>query len=126
MILKLKMQHQELKRYKVGINGDPRLTLTYFTAKPNWSPVHLKGKNCYKVIKWENLQQMTRLTEDLCLKKRLPQVVVCPRPGAIYMYMTIFFLHLFSLKPLGQSRPNFKWSLLDKRDTDSVKMVLVT
>ena len=27
------MQHQGLKLYKVNINGDPGLTLTYFTAR---------------------------------------------------------------------------------------------
>ena len=36
MILKLCMQHQELKLYKVYINDDPGLTLTYFTAMLNW------------------------------------------------------------------------------------------
>ena len=44
MILKIGMQQQKFKFYKDGINGDPRLTLTYFTARPNWSAVHLNGK----------------------------------------------------------------------------------
>ena len=35
MILKLGMQHWGLKLYKVCINGDPGLTLTYFTARSN-------------------------------------------------------------------------------------------
>ena len=35
LILKLGMQHQGLKLYKVYINGDPGLTLTYFTAGSN-------------------------------------------------------------------------------------------
>ena len=34
-ILKLGMQHWGLKLYKVCINGDPGLTLTYFTARSN-------------------------------------------------------------------------------------------
>ena len=33
MILKLGMQHRGLKLYNVCINGDPGLTLTYFTAR---------------------------------------------------------------------------------------------
>ena len=33
MILKLGMQHRGLKLYNVYINGDPGLTLTYFTAR---------------------------------------------------------------------------------------------
>ena len=36
MILKLDMQHLGLKLYKVCINGDPGLTLTYFTARSNF------------------------------------------------------------------------------------------
>ena len=36
MILKLGRQHQGLKIYKVHINDDPVLTLTYFTARSNW------------------------------------------------------------------------------------------
>ena len=35
MILKLGMQHQGPKLCKVCINGDPGLTLTYFTTRSN-------------------------------------------------------------------------------------------
>ena len=35
MILKLGMQYWGLKLYKVYINGDPGLTLTYLTARSN-------------------------------------------------------------------------------------------
>ena len=35
MILKLGMQYRELKFYKVYINNNPGLTLTYFTARSN-------------------------------------------------------------------------------------------
>ena len=41
MILKLGMQHRTLELYKVRINGDPGLSLTYFTAR---SPVCLNVK----------------------------------------------------------------------------------
>ena len=47
MILKLGMEHWELKLYKVYINDDPGLTLTYFTARSNLVPyafVWEKGK----------------------------------------------------------------------------------
>ena len=36
MILKLGMQHQTHELYKLYINDDPGLTLTYFTARSNW------------------------------------------------------------------------------------------
>ena len=35
MILKLGMHHRGLKLYKIHINGDPGLTLTYFMARSN-------------------------------------------------------------------------------------------
>ena len=35
MILKLGMQHWGFKRYKVCINGDAGLTLTYFMVRSN-------------------------------------------------------------------------------------------
>ena len=35
MILKFGMQYRELKLYKVYINYNPGLTLTYFTARSN-------------------------------------------------------------------------------------------
>ena len=35
MILKLGKQHRTLKLYKVYINGDPGLTLTYFMVRSN-------------------------------------------------------------------------------------------
>ena len=35
MILKFGMQHRGFMLYKICINGDPGLTLTYFTAKSN-------------------------------------------------------------------------------------------
>ena len=35
MILKLDMDRQGLKIYKVGINDDPGFTLTYFSARSN-------------------------------------------------------------------------------------------
>ena len=47
MILKLGMLHWRLKLYKVCINDDPGLTLTYFTARSNLVPyafVWEKGK----------------------------------------------------------------------------------
>ena len=112
--MKLGMQHWGLKLYKTGINDDLRLTLTYFTAWSKLDTCEFEWEVCYKVIKWEKLQ-MTKLTEDLYLKKILPQGAVCSCPGAIYVCMIIFFKQVFS-KPLGQSRPNLLWSPLGKRE----------
>ena len=38
MTLKLGMQHRVLGYYQVYSNDDPRLTLTYFTARSNLVP----------------------------------------------------------------------------------------
>ena len=56
MILKLGMKHQAMKLYKVGINHDPVMTLTYFMARSKqvayaleWGKLlkwDLKGKTC--------------------------------------------------------------------------------
>ena len=56
MILKLGMKHQGVEIYKIYINHDPRMTLTYFTARSTsaahafeWGKLlkcHLKGKTC--------------------------------------------------------------------------------
>ena len=38
MTLKVCMQHRVLKYYQIYSNGDPGLTLTYFTVRSNWVP----------------------------------------------------------------------------------------
>ena len=47
MILKLGMEHYEPKFFKVNINDDPGLTLTYFTGGQIWSPIWLNGETCH-------------------------------------------------------------------------------
>ena len=64
MILKLSMLHLGLKLYKVYINDDPGLTLTYFTARSNWVTYTFElGKLLQSHLMGENLQQRTILTE---------------------------------------------------------------
>ena len=48
------------------------------------------------------------------MEKFWPLGVVCPCPGAIYMYISII------LKLLGQSKPNFMWSILGKGERKSI------
>ena len=67
MILKLAMQHRGLKLYKVYINDDPGLTLTYLMAMSNWVPYTFElGKLLQSHLMGENLQQRTILTEKYC------------------------------------------------------------
>ena len=64
MILKLGMQHQGLKLYKVYVNDDPGLTWTDFMARSNWVVCGFEwGKLLQSHLTWENLQQRTQLTE---------------------------------------------------------------
>ena len=66
MILKLDMHHWGMELYNNFMNRDPRLTLTYFTARSNYVPVRLNRKTLVtKLLNGKNLQQMTKLTEYL-------------------------------------------------------------
>ena len=48
-------------------NDDPRLTLTYFTARSNLVPyAFIWGKTVRKSFNGRNLQQMTRVAKGLC------------------------------------------------------------
>ena len=64
MTLKLGMKHQGLKLYKVYINDDPGLTLTYFMARSNWVICTFEwGRLLQSHLMEEILQQRTILTE---------------------------------------------------------------
>ena len=64
MIIKLGMYQLGLKHYKVHINDDPGLTLTYFTARSNWVACTFEwGKLLHSHLMEEILQQRTLLTE---------------------------------------------------------------
>ena len=67
MILKLGMYHWGLKLYKVYINDDPGLTLTYFMARSNWVTCMFEWRKLLQShLMEENLQQRTILTEYYC------------------------------------------------------------
>ena len=64
MILKLGMYHCGLNLYKVYINDDPGLTLTYFTARSNWVICTFEWEKLLSShLIEENLQQRNILTE---------------------------------------------------------------
>ena len=55
------MPHWGLKVYKVYIDDDPGLTLTYFTARANLVAYAFEwGKTVIKSFNDKNLQQMTK------------------------------------------------------------------
>ena len=90
MILKLGKQHRGLKLYKVYINSDPGLTLTYFTARSDLVPyafVWEKGKTMdfSETIVIYDLKLATDDRSDktfLLTSKLFPWggVAVCPLP----------------------------------------------
>ena len=99
------------------INDDPGLTFTYFTAMSNlvaytfeWGKVlqsHLMGKTCSKGLNWLN-----NCVYEKKKKKKPGGYLPLPR-GYIHVY-DHYFQTSSSVKPLGQSTPNFIWSLLGK------------
>ena len=91
MILKLGMQHRTLKVYKVYINDDPVMTLTYLMARSNLATYAFK---CLKLLR-SNLKGKLAANDQI-----YRQGVVCHCRRAINMYVTIIFKHFFLLNSL--------------------------
>ena len=65
MILKLSMKHLGMELYKVCINHDPRMTLTYFRARSTYVAYALEWEKigiCHLIA--ENLLGMRKWTEE--------------------------------------------------------------
>ena len=88
MILKLGMNYQAMELYKVYINRDPWMTMTYFMARSTsvahvfeWGKLlkcHLKGKTCGRLANGLNFY---------VFKKKLTPGVALTRPwGYIHVY----------------------------------------
>ena len=83
MILKLGVKHLGMELYKVYINHDPGMTLTYFTARSAWVSHALEWEKIGKChVMAENLLEMSKWTEDLCVRKYFgPRGLSAPAPG---------------------------------------------
>ena len=104
MILKLGMKHQAMELYKVCINHDPGMTLTFFTARSTWVAhafgwgkllqCHLKGKTCSKLATGLNLYDLK--------KKLTPDVALTLPWGNIHVYyhssQTSLLVHISGLR----------------------------
>ena len=88
MILKLGMKHQAMELYKVCINHDPGMTLTYFMARSTqvvhafvWGKLlkyHLKVKTCKKWADGQNIY---------VYEKKCPPGVCLPLPrGYVHVH----------------------------------------
>ena len=96
MILKLGMKHQAMELYKVCINHDPGMTLTFLRQGQLRPPMHLNGgKNRKMSFNGKKLARNEQLDRRFMFMKIFwAQRVVCPCPGAIYICMTIMLKHL--------------------------------
>ena len=117
MILKLGLKHQAMELYKVYINHDLWMTLTFFTARSTQSAHAFEWEKNRKMSfngkKLARNEQMDR--RFMFMKIFWAQRVVFPYPGAIYVYDHNIQTSS-SLKPLGQSKPNFMGSILKKSE----------
>ena len=115
---KLGVRHRWLKYSNVYINHDPLMTLTKFMARSTWVAhafewgkllkCHLKGKSCRK---WAN-----GLKVGNSEKIWTPGVGLPPSRGNIHVYYKNI-QRSSSLKPLGQSKPNFIGSIYGKGES---------
>ena len=86
-----------LKFYKDGINDEPWLTLTYFTAWSKLVACKFEWETLLQSSSMgENLQQMSMLTNiyNIFLRKEINPGLVCPCSGPIHFY-DHYFKHLF-------------------------------
>ena len=130
MILKLGMKHQGMEVYKICINHVPGMTLTYFTAKQLRSPsmhfewgkllkCHSKGNTCSKFANGLNFHDLKNQQMD----RRFMLKIIFLGPGGC-LPLSQGYINVYdqtirtssSLKPLGQSKPNFMWSILRKSE----------
>ena len=116
---KLGMKHRGLEYYNVFINYDLWMTLTQFMARSTWVDhafkwgkllkCHLKGNASRKLANGQNIDYSEK-------KKRTTGGGLPPPPGNIHVYYKNI-QRSSSLKPLGQSKPNFIGSIYGKGES---------
>ena len=87
MTLKLSMQHRVLEYYQVCLNDDPRLTLTYFTARSNLVPYAFVWEKDKTMDFSETIvvYDLKLATDDQSDKKFLLTSKLCPL-GLLHIY----------------------------------------
>ena len=117
LVLKLGMKHRAIDFYKVCINHDPGMTVTFLRQGQLMSPMLLnwiEGKMLFICRNLARNEQMDR--RFMFMKIFWAKGVVCPAPG-LYIYVYDHNIQtLSSQKPLGQSRQNYMWIILRKRE----------
>ena len=116
MILKLSMKHQGEELYKLYINHDTGMTLTYFTARSTWFTYAFEwgkvGKMSFNCRKLAGNEQMDRIF--MLLKKNGPRGLFAPASGLKYLYIYNCNIQTSSLKLLGLAKPTLIWKILRK------------
>ena len=81
--------------------------------------MHLNGENRLLKcdLKGKTYRKMDRIVIHVFIKngekKIMPRALSAPAPG-LYTYIYDHNIHRSSLKRLGQSKPNFMWSIVRK------------
>ena len=87
MILKLGMKHQVMELFKVYINHDPGMTLTFLWQGQLRLPMHLKGKLLQCHLKGKTCSKLANGLNLYDLKKKLtPEVALTLPWGYIHVY----------------------------------------
>ena len=100
MILKLGLQHLGLKFFKIYINDDPAMTLTYFTARSNLVTYAFKCLIRVKLAAYDQINRKFHIFEIILMPGGCLAWGLTLLWGYIHD-MTIIFKHLFSLKRLA-------------------------
>ena len=89
------------------MNGDPGLTLTYFTTKSNLVACAFEWENCYEVLKLDKLAADDQINRILHFFKKKNDPGGCLPLPRCYLHVYEHFSNILSLKALRQSKPNF-------------------
>ena len=116
MILKLGMKYQAMKLYKVCINHDPGMTLTFLQQGQLRPSMHLNGKNRKMSFNGKILARNEQIDRIHVYENILGPESCLPLPRDYVHVYNHNIQTSSSLKRLGQSKPNFMWSILRKSE----------
>ena len=113
MILKLGVKHQGDELFKVSVNHDLGMTMADYIQRSTLIAHAFEWKKISNVIKWGKFagsMQMDR--RFMFMEKNVLRGLSAWPLGYIHVYD--HNIQTSSLKLLGQSKPNFMWSIVWK------------
>ena len=94
MILKLRMKHQAMELYKVCINHDPGMTLTFLRQGQLRSPMHLNGEKIGKChLNGRKLARNEQMDRRFMFMKIFWAQVVAP---GLYTFILLKYSNILS------------------------------